>query len=60
MKYLDNDECEGEGIRLVYQDYRHPVYKQIGDHLFVPGLSALDLLFNEGIRGAREIFWNSL
>jgi hypothetical protein len=31
----------------VYQNYRHPVYKQLfGD--FIPYLSVIDLLFNHG------------
>lgn len=35
------------GINIVYQDYKHPVYNQLyGD--FVPYLSVIDLLFNEG------------
>ena len=35
------------GIELVYQAYRHPEYGQLHGP-FVPYLSALDLLFNEG------------
>lgn len=39
--FLDN------GIKIEYQDYHHPVYSQLyGD--FVPYLSVLDLLMNEG------------
>ena len=35
------------GIRLSYQEFRHPRYKQLwGD--FIPYLSIIDLLFNEG------------
>ena len=35
------------GIELVYQPYHHPEYRQLHGP-FVPYLSALDLLFNEG------------
>lgn len=57
---LDLQKYEQEGIDLVFQDYHHPEYKQLhGD--FVPYMSALDLLFNEGdgslkiiLSGARE------
>ena len=38
---------EKEGIKLVYTGFKHPVYNQLwGD--FVPNLSTVDLLFNEG------------
>ncbi len=35
------------GIKLIYQDYVHPVYSQLYG-AFVPYLSVLDLLFNHG------------
>lgn len=47
--YLDETLFEKEGIRLQYQHYKHPVYKQLwGD--FIPYLSIIDLLFNKGHR----------
>lgn len=60
IQYLDIEECEKEGVHVIYQNFRHPVYEQTGEHLFVSGLSALDLLFNRGIAESREIFWNSM
>lgn len=60
MQYLDVEECEREGVHVVYQNFCHPIYEQIGNHPFVQGLSALDLLFNQGIEKSREIFWNSV
>lgn len=40
---------EKNGIKLVYQDYQYPTYTQLyGD--FIPYLSIVDLLFNEGGR----------
>lgn len=49
--YLDEDRFADAGIRLVYQRYEHPVYRQqfmrSGDD-FIPYMSVLDLLFNEG------------
>lgn len=39
------------GIRLIYQDYWHPEYKQMHDG-FVPHLSVIDLLFNVGFGAA--------
>lgn len=60
MEYLDLEEFEQEGVHVVYQNFCHPVYEQIGNHSFISGLSALDLLFNQGIERSREIFWNSV
>ena len=46
--YIDEDNrFSPSGIDLVYQEYVHPTYRQLhGD--FVPYLSVLDLLLNEG------------
>ena len=45
--YIDESQFVAAGIRLDYQDYRHPVYPQLhGD--FLPYLSVVDLLFNCG------------
>ncbi|WP_442604275.1 WbqC family protein [Paenibacillus sp. KN14-4R] len=47
MKYQEEHLFNDSGIELIYSDFDHPVYTQLwGD--FVPGLSILDLLFNEG------------
>ncbi len=45
--YLDEKYFAEQGIRIEYQDYKHPVYQQLyGD--FIPYLSVIDLLFNCG------------
>ena len=45
--YIDEKKFSDHGIKVEYQNYRHPVYRQLyGD--FVPYLSAIDLLFNHG------------
>jgi len=45
--YQDEDAYGQAGIKLVYSDFKHPVYpQQFGE--FVPGLSVVDLLFNCG------------
>ncbi len=47
--YNDEEAFEREAIRLVYTNFQHPVYHQLwGD--FVPNLSIIDLLLNEGDR----------
>ena len=55
--YLEEDRFKENGIKLEYQSFNHPVYsqqfmKEKGD--FLPFMSVLDLLFNEGTR-SREI-----
>lgn len=48
--YMDMEVFEREGIRVIFQDFSHPVYPQLfGD--FQSNLSALDLLFNIGREG---------
>ncbi|MBI3399379.1 MAG: WbqC family protein [Deltaproteobacteria bacterium] len=45
--YIDDAYFAQYGIKVEFQDYKHPVYKQLyGD--FVPYLSVIDLLFNHG------------
>ncbi len=38
---------EQAGVKLIYHDYQHPVYRQLYGE-FVPFLSVIDLLFNCG------------
>ncbi len=46
-EYLDPAVFQGAGVGLRYQEFHHPVYRQLhGD--FVANLCVLDLLFNEG------------
>jgi hypothetical protein len=56
-EYLQEEKFTQAGIRLEYQQFTHPRYHQqfmakVDD--FIPYMSALDLLFNEG-PGSREI-----
>jgi hypothetical protein len=45
--YLDLEPFNKKGIKVLFQDFTHPVYLQLyGD--FIPNLSLLDLLFNCG------------
>jgi hypothetical protein len=46
-EYMDEERFKAAGIRLHYQDFRHPWYPQhFGE--FTPNLSILDLLMNTG------------
>ncbi len=52
--YLDESAFDAAGIKVTWRKYDHPTYDQLfGD--FVPGLSALDCLFNCGASSV-EIF----
>ena len=53
--YIDQNNLFAKSdIKLSYQNYIHPTYKQLyGD--FIPYMSAIDLLFNEGDRGLEII-----
>lgn len=49
-EYLEVGIFETQGIRVRWQDYRHPVYPQ--QHgTFIPYLSAIDLVLNIGKQG---------
>ena len=45
--YLDVSLFGRKGIKVVYQDFKHPVYKQQYEG-FVPNMAAIDALFNIG------------
>jgi hypothetical protein len=50
--YIDNKFFKKAGIDLVFQEYKHPVYKQLYGR-FIPYLSVIDLIFNEGPNSLR-------
>jgi hypothetical protein len=55
--YLEEDKFVQAKIKLVYQDFTHPVYNQqvmSQEKDFIPYMSILDLLFNAGPK-SREI-----
>jgi hypothetical protein len=51
--YLREPLFAAAGIKIVYQDYRHPTYPQVHGP-FEPAMAAIDLLFNHG-PASREI-----
>lgn len=46
--YIETELFAKEGINLVFQEFRHPVYRQCQPGEFVPDLSIVDMLFNCG------------
>lgn len=59
-EYLDREKFAENGVRIVFQDFTHPVYPQCNSKEFVPGISVLDMLFNCGIEESRRIFWENV
>ena len=66
--YLNLKSFEAAGIKVEFQDYEHPIYYQtktrklkvdsLGvqqENLFIPNLTALDLLFREGEESRRYL-----
>jgi len=47
QNYIDDEKFVEQGITVQYQNYQHPAYKQVYGK-FVPYLSVIDLLFNQG------------
>ena len=46
-RYMDREAFERAGIRVLFQDYKHPEYAQLHGE-FAPFLSGLDLLLTHG------------
>jgi hypothetical protein len=46
-EFIDDSIFHKEGISITFQHFEHPVYKQLWGN-FIPYLSVIDLLFNEG------------
>ncbi len=53
-EYLDESLFAASGIKLEYQTYKHPVYKQVFDG-FEPNMAVIDLMFMEGARSMEII-----
>ena len=47
-RYLEQDAFTAAGVGVEWQQFEHPRYVQCGSTTFIPGLSALDVLFNCG------------
>lgn len=52
--YHDAKPFEEANIKVLWQDFKHPIYPQLHGE-FIPYLSSIDLLFNCGILKSREI-----
>jgi hypothetical protein len=59
-RYLDEKLFEKNEITLKYQNYDPITYVQHTSKSFIPNLSIIDLLFNEGTNRSQEILKNSI
>ncbi|HEY3249786.1 MAG TPA: WbqC family protein [Ignavibacteria bacterium] len=48
INYIDMDLWNSSGLKLLFQKYEHPVYKQFNNPVFQSHMNVLDLLFNSG------------
>ena len=53
--YQDESVFERHGMKLLYQNFSHPVYTQRGQAEFVPGLSVIDAAMNLGWDSVRKL-----
>lgn len=53
--YLDMNSFKTNGIKVVFNDYKHPTYHQMKSKEFVPYMSSLDLFMNCGFEEGRKI-----
>ena len=51
-EYNDEEQLSVNNIRLLYDDFQHPVYEQLWGY-FISKLSILDFLFNFGAEGGQ-------
>ncbi|HOJ51819.1 MAG TPA: WbqC family protein [Syntrophales bacterium] len=46
--YMNLDAYRSAGIKVIFQEFRHPVYRQLFSDEFISHLSVIDLVFNHG------------
>ncbi|QKQ73552.1 WbqC family protein [Nostoc sp. TCL240-02] len=57
--YANIQSFKNNGIEVYFQDYKHPIYKQLHGN-FVPYMSLIDILFNEGPKSKEIILFNNV
>jgi hypothetical protein len=53
-QYFKSEPFEKANIKVIWQEFKHPVYRQLHGE-FIPYLSSIDMLFNCGIEKSREM-----
>jgi hypothetical protein len=59
LNYADTRSFKKNNIKIHFQDYRHPTYRQLNG-CFLPYMSVIDLLFNEGQNSKNIILKNNI
>jgi hypothetical protein len=57
--YLNIDNFKKEGIYVYFQEYKHPKYSQLWED-FIPNMSIIDLLFNNGKESKKIIMQGNI
>lgn len=57
--YAKEIDFDRGGVKIYFQDYQHPAYKQLWGN-FIPQISIIDLLFNEGPNSLDIIMRNNI
>lgn len=58
-EYAKVEDFKEHGVRIIFQEYKHPVYPQMHGN-FIPNLSVIDLLFNCGPNSLDIIMSNNM
>jgi hypothetical protein len=56
--YMDLRKYDRAGVRVIFQDFTHPVYDQLFGE-FEPFMSVIDLIFNHGDESLRIMRWDA-
>tara|TARA_B100000902_G_scaffold399921_1_gene473646 strand:+ start:1616 stop:2305 length:690 start_codon:yes stop_codon:yes gene_type:complete len=56
--YANTDEFNKNNIKTHFQAFNHPIYNQLHGK-FIPNLSSIDLLFNEGLNSSKILSKNN-
>lgn len=59
-KYMDDSTFLKNNIKVIYQKFTYPKYKQFSSLEFIPNLSILDMFFNLGIIESNKVFWKNV
>jgi len=57
-KYQDINLFNEDGIKLRYNEFEHPEYRQFKSNTFIFGLSILDIIFHRGLDETKLIIYN--
>lgn len=53
--YMNLEAYKSAGVKVIFQDFHHPVYRQLFSEEFESHLSVIDLIFNHGPRSLEII-----